>query len=69
MAIIKMMTYKGAELTFLNRDKQVRLSCYGIPGQTLFVWGGIGRMLARGERKGKTREKRSSPTNRETVTS
>ena len=57
MAIIKMMTYKGAELTFLNRDKLVRLSCYRIPGQTLFVWGGIGEMLARGERgknEGKT---------------
>ena len=62
MAVIKMMTYKGAELTFLNKDKLVRLSCYRILSTGLLP------DPERGKR-GETREKRSPPTNRESVTS
>ena len=66
MAVIKMMTYKGAELTFLNRDKLVRLSCYRILSTGLLPdpeRGKRGETIGknegkRGENEGRTREKR-----------
>ena len=57
-----MMTYKGAELTFLNRDKLVRLSCYRILSTGLLpdpetIKRGETRGK-RGENEGNTREER-----------
>ena len=77
MAVIKIMTYKGAELTFLNRDKLVRLSCYRILSTGLLPDPERGKRgenegktrEERGKNEGRTREKRSPPTNRESVTS
>ena len=58
MAVIKMMTYKGAELTFLNRDKLVRLSCYRILSTGLLPDPERGKRGETREKRGKTRGER-----------